>query len=205
MRWLLATVTVCALMGSARADNKALARDLFREGTRQYDLGDYSKALELFKKAYLNFEEPAILFNLAQCQRQLGDKPEAVKLYRSFLRKVPDSPARPEVERIIARLESEIAQEQASKKTPPQGTLAPVERPAPPPSVAPQTAVRETPKSVDHTPVYRKWWLWTAVAAVVVVGASVGLGVGLSSQPTKFDPTLHGFGPGMKTSALVSW
>jgi hypothetical protein len=29
--------------------------------------------------------------------------------------------------------------------------------------------------------VYKKWWLWTTVGGVVVVGAAVGLGVALSS------------------------
>jgi hypothetical protein len=38
------------------------------------------------------------------------------------------------------------------------------------------------------TPVYKKWWLWTAVGGVVVVGVAVGLGVGLSgsSGPATF-------------------
>ena len=40
-------------------------------------------------------------------------------------------------------------------------------------------AVRTLPR--EPVPVYKRWWLWTAVGAVVVVGVGVGLGVGLTS------------------------
>jgi hypothetical protein len=46
----------------------------------------------------------------------------------------------------------------------------------PPPDVAP----------VAPTPLYRRWWLWTAVgAAAVAIGLGVGLGVGLSGDDTQ--------------------
>jgi tetratricopeptide (TPR) repeat protein len=196
MRWLAVMLLIVGLSGAARADDKALARDLFHEATRRYDLGDYPRALELFKKAYLNYEAPALLFNIAQCQRHLGDKPEAIKLYKSYLRKFPDAPNRVEVEGVVARLEAEGAQEHATRSTPPQGTLTPLEKSAP--------LVASKPADPEQKPIYKKWWLWTTVAVVATAGIAVGLGVGLS-QPTKFQPTLQGFGPGAKTSALVSW
>jgi hypothetical protein len=103
------------------------------------------------------------------------------------------------VERLIQRLDSEIAQEQATKKTPPQGTITPTERPSAAPVVASTTA------PADKVPVYKKWWLWTAVGVVVIgVSLGVGLGLGLSGSDT-FDPTLAGFGPGMKSMALGAW
>jgi tetratricopeptide (TPR) repeat protein len=76
---LLLIALVSATGAVQAADNKSIAKEAFREGTRQYDMGDYAKALDLFKKAYLHYEEPVILFNIAQCERQLGNKPEAVK------------------------------------------------------------------------------------------------------------------------------
>jgi Tetratricopeptide repeat len=48
---------------------------------------------------------PAFLFNIAQCHRQLGNKQEAIKFYRSYLRKVPDAPNAEEVRKLIASLE----------------------------------------------------------------------------------------------------
>src|SRR5262249_21580315 len=55
-----------------------------------------------------------------------------------------------------------------------------VETPPPPVEPAP-VAVATTPDDAPKdTPVYRRWWLWAAVAAVVGVAVGVGLGVGLS-------------------------
>ena len=77
MRCICIAALTAVLAGSAVADNKDVARDAFREGTRQFDIGDFKSALAAFKKAYLNYEDPAFLFNIAQCERQLGDKAEA--------------------------------------------------------------------------------------------------------------------------------
>ena len=66
-------VILCVLATAALAeDNRSVAKEAFREAIRYYNLGDFEKALELFKRAYLNYNEPRILFNTAQCERQLG-------------------------------------------------------------------------------------------------------------------------------------
>ncbi len=130
---MLKAVTVALLIalaaGGAHADNKEAARASYIEGTRLYDLADFNAALEAFKKAYLNYEEPAFLFNIAQCYRSLGNKPEAVRFYRTFLRKVPQAPNRDEVLKIIANLEQQIAQDHASRVEPPTGMLPPATKP----------------------------------------------------------------------------
>jgi hypothetical protein len=46
------------------------------------------------------------------------------------------------------------------------------------PAVAPVTATKTAP---ERTPVYKKWWLWTAVGVAVVAGVAIGVGVGLSA------------------------
>jgi hypothetical protein len=65
------------------------------------------------------------------------------------------------------------------------------------------TAQAETTKPRDTTPVYKKWWLWTIVGGVVVVGVGVGVGVAVSQkgEPWATNPQI---GPG---AALlqVSW
>jgi len=181
--------------GVAHADNKQVAKEAFVEGSRQYELGDFKAALDAFKRAYLNYEEPAFLFNIAQCQRQLGDKPEAIRTYKIFLRKVPHAPQRAEVERIIADLQAAAEQEKAARTRPPMETMQPPAATAttpasPPPPVATpaapvsEPAVAAAPASpapaADHQPLYKKWWLWTAVGVVAVgVGLGVGLGVGV--------------------------
>jgi tetratricopeptide (TPR) repeat protein len=52
-------------------------------------------------------------------------------------------------------------------------------------------AARATP---PRPPLYKRWWLWTAVG-VVAVGVGVGLGVGLGTNRS-FNATRPDFGPG---------
>src|SRR4051794_18724921 len=85
-----------AFIPSAHADNKEKARALYRAATHHYDFGEYQQALDGFKEAYENYEDPAFLFNIAQCHRALGHKQEAITLYKSYLRKKPDAPNRDE-------------------------------------------------------------------------------------------------------------
>ncbi|MGZ3425906.1 MAG: tetratricopeptide repeat protein [Polyangia bacterium] len=178
LRGIVAAALVCALAGIAFADNKEAAKESYSEGKRHYDLGEYDAALAAFKKAYLNYEEPVFLFNIAQCYRALGDRPGAVRSYRAFLRNWPKAPNREQVERIVAELEAAIAQDATAKAAPPQDTLppgkppetakpkpaepahaeaqpkpaAPVEKPAPPPAVVPEPkpAVAAKPAAPSH-------------------------------------------------------
>jgi tetratricopeptide (TPR) repeat protein len=185
----------------------AKAQAASHAASQHYDLGEYREALEGFKEAYRNHEDPTFLFNIAQCHRQLGDKASAIRAYRTFLYKLPDSPNRVQVREMIARMEKQLADEQASKGGPPQGTLSPKAGPIPTPAPTRETAASVPPPQLaappaneatapkpgtptvttqvaetQPKPVYKRWWLWTAVAAVVVVGVGVGLGVGLSSH-----------------------
>jgi tetratricopeptide (TPR) repeat protein len=138
-------VSVLLAAGVARAENRELARESFHEGSLQYDLGDFRAALNAFKRAYLNFEDPVILFNIAQCQRHLGDKADALRSFRVFLMKVPDAKERPQVERLIAELQAAIDQDKNAATRPPMETMGPsrpleTERTAPaakPPEVPP--------------------------------------------------------------------
>jgi tetratricopeptide (TPR) repeat protein len=176
----LATLLMLAMSAPAAAEDKKAAREAFKEGVRYYDLADFPNALEAFKRAYFNYEEPTFLFNIAQCHRQLGNKPEALRFYRTYLRKSPDAPNAAEVKTIIEGLERGIEEDKRVQALPPPqplaappqsaapGPNAPAEAVTPPRAVAPATA----------TPVYKKWWLWTVVG-VVVVGAGLGLGLGL--------------------------
>lgn len=121
-------------------------------------LGEYEAALAAFKKAYLSYEEPVFLFNIAQCYRAMGDRAAAVRSYRAFLRNWPKAPNREQVERIVAELESAMAQEQQAKPAPPQETPSPPKsgepptpeaahaeaQPKPEPSTEPEAATKQT-------------------------------------------------------------
>jgi hypothetical protein len=77
-------------------------------------------------------------------------------------------------------------------------SLTPQPKPAPlplPAGAQPSSRRAAVAGSPRPTPLYRRWWLWTAVGAVTV-GTAVGLAVGLSA-PHGFSSTLPDFGPGM--------
>ena len=154
---------IVAVAGPAYADDKEVARQAYVEGKRLYDLADFAGALEAFKRAYLNYEEPTFLFNIAQCFRQLGNKPEAIRFYRSYVRNVSDGPVTEEARRLIANLEASAKAEAAA---PSASQHAPALTASPPPP----------PKR----PIHKQWWLWTAVG-VVTAGAAVGVAVGVTS------------------------
>jgi hypothetical protein len=156
LRGIVAAALVCALAGVAFADNKEAAKESYTEGKRQYDLGEYDAALTAFKKAYLNYEEPVFLFNIAQCYRALGDKAAAARTYRAFLRNWPKAPNKDQVERIIAQLDAAIAQDASAKAAPPPDTLPPgktevAKAPSPAPTTKPAPAT-STPATTQAKP-----------------------------------------------------
>jgi tetratricopeptide (TPR) repeat protein len=179
---------------SAAAEDKEAARKAFSEGSRYYNLSQYSDALEAFKRAYWNFEDPSFLYNIAQCHRALQHKQEAITFYRNYLRNAPDTPKRAEVERLIADLEAALRQDKAVATAPPEGTIAAT--PPPTTMTTPPTASQPTAPALVATsapppaekPLYKRAWLWGVVAGAAVVVAGVAIGVGIGTSSTK-DPT----------------
>lgn len=167
-----------AFIPTAHADNKDKARDLYRDATHHYDFGEYQRALDGFKEAYQNYEDPAFLFNIAQCHRALGHKQEAITFYKSYLRNTPDAPNRDEVQKTVADLQAAIDGEKSAAK-PAVATLPS------PPSTAVHATATNPPVATTQTDVPKRSrkWIWGVVAgAVVVVGVGVGLGVGLGAR-----------------------
>jgi tetratricopeptide (TPR) repeat protein len=183
MRLLRATaVAVIALcfIRTAHAEDKDRAREAYRQASQHYDFGEYQAALDGFKEAYRNYEDPAFLFNIAQCHRALGHKQDAVTFYRSYLRKSPDAPNREYVQKMITDLEAAIAADNVAHKLPESGPAVAPTAPPPPVAVVPTQPPPSAVTSHAEKPVYRRWWLWTTIAAVVVVGAGVGITVALA-------------------------
>ncbi|MDB4965162.1 MAG: hypothetical protein JWN44_851 [Myxococcales bacterium] len=171
----------------AAAEDKVAARKAFLEGSKYFDLNQYAEALEAFKRAYWNFEDPVILYNVAQCHRALKHKSEAIEFYRSYLRKRPDARNREDVQKIIADLTSAIEKEKAISDAPPLGpmptdsrlTAAPV---APDNAQATPVAVSTSAPTRSDKPVYQRGWFWGVIGGVVAVGVGVGVGVGLGTR-----------------------
>ncbi len=225
----LGVVLALVVAGSARADGGD-AKARYMSGQSHYNLNEFSEALQDFKEAYRLHPDPAFLFNIAQCERQLGEFDEAIKFYRSYLRNKPDASNAREVQRKIDELKGLSEAKRKSKEGAPQSVIPPTTmappppvEPSPPPVAAPAPVVplapppapsppsapapapetpapsapaapgvdlsasgAQSPQGSNDEPIYKKWWLWAGVGAVVVgvVVIAVVASSGSASAPS---------------------
>ncbi len=193
--------------GARKPDPDELkARTLFSDGQKAYDVGQFQQALTLYSEAYKLKPLPGFLFNIAQCQRQLGHYQEAAFAFGRFIdnsrpeapnvelaRELIDDMRRRQTEKDdaerkageAARLaeQKRLADEAAAKRAadaPVTTSLTPnasTGLPLPPP-----------PPAMEDDPFYKKGWFW-GVAGVVVAGAVVGTAVALNQPKARTYPT----------------
>jgi tetratricopeptide (TPR) repeat protein len=145
VKWVVCIALLAAVPAAASPD-RGRARERYQQAIKHYNLTEYREALEAFKDAYREVSEPSLLFNIAQCYRQLDDKAQALRFYRNFLREIPDASNRLEVRSLIQKLEAAQAEESRARSSPPTGTLE-VEAKPPAPSPEPM-AVPPPPEPV---------------------------------------------------------
>lgn len=226
-------VSICALLGAsgvqaAGAKNKAgdkskteektdapsdseQAKALFAKGGSEYDLGHFEAALGFFESAYKLKNAPALLYNIAQCHRQLGNLTMAHTTYRAFLSKQPGGKAADIARERLEEVDRAIdAQAKARNATPTELTpmnpkeskieppllveTKPAATPTPAP-VAPTGAIvskpvpATQPKTAPAVAIVTppkdpaRVWTWVAAgAAVVAIGG--GFAFGLQSKST---------------------
>ena len=170
--WASALVFV-AMVGigqPALANDVAAAKKLFAAGEAAYAIGHYLDAASNFENAFLKSPRPAFLWNAASAYRKQYELDgeilrlkKARNLYRNLLQIAEDGKLRADAERELAGVEAIIA-----------STGQPVARPE-----LTTSKTSAPPPESDTTPVYKKWWLWTAVS-VAVAGVVTGLAVGLT-------------------------
>jgi tetratricopeptide (TPR) repeat protein len=163
----------------ARCEDKEAAKLAFAEARRFYALNEFDHALDSFKRAYLAYEDPTFLFNIAQCHRQLGNKADAVKFFRSYLRDAPNAPNREEVLATLTTLGDELRAEKTTAAAAPAVATS-VDH------VARQTAnsaLTRAPQAA-RTPAYKRWWVWTLVG-VAAAGAATGIALGVTSRKSE--------------------
>jgi tetratricopeptide (TPR) repeat protein len=188
---VMACVVVIALLPAmpAAADDTGDARAHYARGTKLYDLGRYGEAAKEYEATYELKDDPAILFNIGQAYRLGHNYPDAIRAYKSYLRRAPDSPQRASIEGYLADMQAALDRDKPQPAAP---TPTP---PAPTPAVTPVVVTT----THDHTPAYKKWWLWTIVGGVVVAGVVVGVTVGVLAGRDSFNPSLGKLGPGALT------
>jgi hypothetical protein len=125
-----------ALMGKStpKVAGDPEARQLYEQGQRSFDAGDYADAITKFRASYQRSGAPGLLYNLAQAHRLKGDCVQALALYRRFLATSPTGKSRERAEARIAEIQP-CAGDQAARS--PTADPAPDGTKAAPASTAP--------------------------------------------------------------------
>lgn len=183
------------------------AKAEFAAAKRAYELGQFEQALAGYTDAYQRKSHPAILFNIAQCHRQLGNYERAAFFYRRYLAL---SVTRPKnagvVEELIAEVESRKAalEQKAAAEVEEAKRLELARLDAEKAQAARREAeaearreeesrrqrelelartselarINETSKTAStNSAFYKQWWFWTGVGVVAVGAAAVTYGV----------------------------
>ena len=87
MNRLVLTIFLLSLPAPAYADSPARikAREHFERGETQYRLGRFSTALKEYQAALKLVRRPSIIYNIAQCYRQLGEYRRSIFYYKLYL------------------------------------------------------------------------------------------------------------------------
>lgn len=145
-------------------DDLAVCAALAAEAREHSQAGRFEEAKRAYLQAYQRRADPRLLYNLARVMHKAGRYYEAATYYKAYL----DAGAEGSQEQ-RQKTEQYLAQSRSA--------AAELEKPV---SLEFSTA-QPSAEGPTKTPIYRKWWFWTAVGAGVAVVA-VGVGLGLASR-----------------------
>lgn len=161
---LLSIFLFVAVSIPARAD-EAEAKRHYDRALRAYNLQEFKIALDEFRGAYNEKPDPAFLFNIGQCQRQLRQYEAAGKSYRAYLAQSPGAPNRDEVAALARQMEEK--RRAATERNPGWEPAMPHVQVAEP---TPQsTTAAPTPPTIDRGRPLRLAGIVTADVGVGVV------------------------------------
>jgi tetratricopeptide (TPR) repeat protein len=109
------TLLLLALAGPALADTAVEVKEHIKAGQTHYAIGEFEDAIKEFRLAYKLRQDPGLLFNMAQCARQLHDYEQAYFHYRQYLNQRPDAANKTEVQSLIEQMRRRMDEEQEQK------------------------------------------------------------------------------------------
>jgi hypothetical protein len=199
----IALVPARAHAQGAAGSAEARAKTLYQNGEAFVAKGKYREALTAFSQAYTLSKRPLLLFNMAECTRQLGDLERARELYQRYLDAEPQGQLADAARQRMAALPRPAAPPPVAPAVtapppppPPAPAPAPVvitpPRAAPPPAAAPpspavaaRAATVPEPAGRDLVPVEQKdtgsrplwkrtgFWIGVGVVAALATGSIV--------------------------------
>ncbi len=172
-----AVVALLALLAAPHGDARARAKAYFDEGQADFKLGRFEEALDEYTHAYEILPLPDLLFNIAQCHRNLQNYARALFFLEGYLRDTEHSKARgrdrPAVERLMAELRQLEAERIAREAARPVTTA----------TITREVLVEVPPP--EEPPLYARGWFWgVLVGAAAVAGAAVAVAVVASKDGT---------------------
>jgi tetratricopeptide (TPR) repeat protein len=186
-RHAVAALVMLALAApAAAADAQREAKQHFKRGATEYNLGHFREAIAAFQQAYRLDPSPILLYNIASAHRKLGENEQALFFFRRYLSEDPETKDRAKVEQWITELEA---------------ATRPATPPAPPPAVSPPPPARAEPTPAPALQVQapppaaeaasRRWRRPVAWASAGVAAAALGLGI---YETVRFNDKRHEFG-----------
>lgn len=159
-----------------------------------YQAQKFEDSIPEFKAAYEQLPNPGLLFNLAQAYRKAGHPREAIEYYDRYLSAAPQlneemrhkvdsylAEARNTLAALELEMKRRLAEEKAAHEHEPEPAAPRPPPSAPAPAPAAELAVLNAPAAPPARPLYKRWWLWTAVAGAAVTAAVI-TGVAVASQ-----------------------
>jgi tetratricopeptide (TPR) repeat protein len=124
-------------------------------GLRLLARGEAQEAIAEFRRAYELRADARFLYDIGEGYGELGLTDQAVFFYQRYLAAAPDAPDRQDVEEQVAALRRQ--------------SLGEAPAPTPAPTLARDVViVPVTP--LAPRPLWRRWWAWAAVGAIVAGG-----------------------------------
>lgn len=162
-----------AAPGTAPASDAPQAADpkaIFADAQKDYQLGRFTEAIPKYERVFELTSHPSLLFNIAQCHRQLGNWERAAFFYDRYLSTaaapIPnEDTARGLLAEVTKKRDEETARKLALDQEQEQARLR---------------AQAETAR-----PITSRWWFWTIIGGVVVAGTATAIGVAASQPPAR--------------------
>jgi len=154
-RVVLAVALVAGSLAAGRqgvaADARTeMAREHYLQGDAYYKLDKYPNALAEYEQAYIAKQDPSFLYNIAQCHRLMGNRVEAIRFYRRYLKDAPNAPNKDVAEKHIKDLEAALAsspEPAAIAPRPAHAAAVPALTPTPATATVPPSSPASSPAS----------------------------------------------------------
>lgn len=178
--------------------NELAAREAAGLAKGAFERGDFAAALRSFEKAYTRKQVPGLLFNIAQCHRQLGNHEKAIAYFQRFLESGPDAAQAKATRELIATehakqnaaakaRDSEAEQTREIEVQRAREAAAKAEAEAALRRADLEAAIKEggpAAAAVESKPAYTRWWFWGAIGLAAAAAATTAVVVTTAPRPT---------------------